>query len=593
MARRLGPCRRLWPGLLAGLWIIRLHAAGANDPTILSAVLQRDAAVVQQLLNAGADVNGARGDGLTALHAAALEGDLQIAQMLIVAGANITAGTALTGSTPLHLAARNGQAAVVELLLKSGANPDRRDTLGTTPLMLAAASGNAGAVTALLDAGADPNTKESVRDETALMFAAADGRTDAVAVLLRRGADWRPTTKVFDWTKLRKTDPRLASGDAHPVKSVQGAPGEATAPANDEKETESSRTIGAEADRRAAAAGAHVEARPPSYIEIVGTQGGLTALMFAARQGHLDAVQAFVEHGADVNQRDPGDSTTALLIAIINGRFDVAMYLVDHGANSNLAQKNGAGPLYALLNARWAPKSEYPNPLYYAAQRVDYLQLAKALLDSGADPNARLRTKVWYTNQNNDQSGLDETGATPFWRAAYADDIDAMKLLIAYGADPNVPTTYPGKIEEYPPTDEAKTEDASGLPATIVGGPNITPLLAASGEGYGWSFTASHHRFAPAGMLPAVKYLVEVLHADVNAPDAAGNTPLHNAASRGDNEMILYLVSRGANLNAINRKGQTVADMANGPMQRIQPFPQTVALLSKLGVQVRRPCVSC
>lgn len=569
MARRL--CRRLLAGLVGGLWIISLYAAPPNEPSILSAVLQHDAAAVQQLLKAGADVNVARGDGLTALHAAAIEGDVPIAQMLIVAGANMTAATALTGSTPLHLGAKNGQAAVVELLLKSGADPNRPDTLGTTPLMLAAASGNADAVTALLDAGADPNAKESARGETALMFAAADGRTDCVAALLGRGADWRSTTTVFDWTKLPKTDPRLASGDAHPVKSGRGAATEPTAPAPDEKPTP----------------------HPPSYIELVGTQGGLTALMFAARQGHLDTVQAFVEHGADVNELDPGDSTTALMIAIINGRFDAAMYLLDHGANPNLAQTNGSAPLYAILNTRWAPKSEYPNPLHYAAQRVDYLQLAKALLDRGANPNARLRKKVWYTNQNNDQSGLDETGATPFWRAAYADDVEAMKVLVGYGADPNIPTTYPGKIEEYPPPDEPKPEDVSGVPAPVVGGPNITPLLAASGEGYGWSFTANHHRFAPTGMLPAVKYLVEVLHADVNAPDAAGNTPLHNAASRGDNEMILYLVSKGANVKAINRKGQTVADMANGPMQRIQPFPQTVALLSKLGVQVRRPCVSC
>jgi ankyrin repeat protein len=536
MARRLGRCRGLWPGLVGGLWIIQLYAAGANDPSIVSAVLQRDAAVVRQLLKAGADVNGARGDGLTALHAAAAEGDVPIAQMLIVAGANITAATALTGSTPLHLAAKHGRAAVVELLLKSGADPNRPDTLGTTPLMLAAASGNADAVTALLDAGADPNAKESVRDETALMFAAADGRTDAVALLLRRGADWRPTTKVFDWTTLRKTDPRLASGDAHPVKGVKGAGGQAPAPAKDEKETGSNRTASADPDSRPDAAGTHVESRPPSYIELVGTQGGLTALMFAARQGHLDAVRAFVEHGADINELDPGDSTTALLIAIINGRFDVAMYLVEHGANSNLVQKNGSGPLYALLNTRWAPKSEYPNPRYYAAQQVDYLQLAKALLDSGADPNARLRRKVWYTNQNNDQSGLDETGATPFWRAAYADDVEAMKLLVAYGADPNISTAYPGKIEEYPPPDETKIEDASGFPAPVVGGPNITSLMAASGEGYGWSFTASHHRYSPTGMLPAVKYLVEVLHADVNAPDAGGTrrftTPHREATTR-------------------------------------------------------------
>jgi len=268
------------------------------------------------------------------------------------------------------------------------------------------------------------------------------------------------------------------------------------------------------------------------------------------------------------------------------------MYLLEHGANPNLAQTNGAAPLYGVLETRWAPKSEYPNPLNYTTQRVDYLQLEKALLDRGANPNARLKRKVWYASHNNDQSGLDETGATPFWRAAYSADVEAMKLLVAYGADPNVPTAYPGKIEEYPPPEE-KIEDISGLPLPAVGGPNITPLLAASGEGFGWSFTANHHRFAPTGMLPAVKYLVDELHADVNAPDATGNTPLHNAASRGDNAMIEYLISKGANLKAINRRGQTVADMANGPMQRIQPFPETLALLAKLGVQPRRPCVSC
>jgi ankyrin repeat protein len=567
-------------------------AAGPNEASVLSAVMQHDAAAVQQLVKAGADVNVARGDGLTALHAAATDGDEAIAQILIAAGANVGAATNLIGSTPLHLAAKHAQAALVRLLLKNGADANRRDTLGATALMLAAAAGNADTVTALLDGGADPNAKESARGETALMFAAAEGRTDTVNVLLGRGADWRATTIVFDWTKLPKTDPRLASGDAHPVKSGKNAAVDPAASSPDEKETDPPRSGGDRNKKAPGAPNANAEPRPPNYVERVGTQGGLTALMFAARQGHLDSVRAFVEHNVDVNEVNPGDGTTALMIAVINGRFDVAMDLLEHGANPNLAQKNGAAPLYVVLNTRWAPKSEYPNPLYFTTQRTDYLQLAKALLDHGANPNARLNRKVWYTDHNNDQSGIDETGASPFWRAAYAADVEAMKLLIAYGADPNVPTSFPGKVEEYPPPEE-KIEDISGLPLPVVGGPNITPLLAASGEGYGWSFTANHHRYSPTGMLRAVKYLVDELHADVNAPDSAGNTPLHNAASRGDNEMIQFLVSRGANVKAINRKGQTVADMANGPMQRVQPFPETLALLAKLGVQPRRPCVSC
>jgi uncharacterized protein len=126
-----------------------------------------------------------------------------------------------------------------------------------------------------------------------------------------------------------------------------------------------------------------------------------------------------------------------------------------------------------------------------------------------------------------------------------------------------------------------------------VGGPDIPPIVAAAGAGYGHSFTANHHRYAPTGMLAAVRYLVEVLHADVNAHDADGNTALFQAAARGDNAMVLYLVSKGANIRAVNRAGQTVADLANGPYQRIPPYPETMALLQKLGAKVEHKCVSC
>jgi len=94
-------------------------------------------------------------------------------------------------------------------------------------------------------------------------------------------------------------------------------------------------------------------------------------------------------------------------------------------------------------------------------------------------------------------------------------------------------------------------------------------------------------------MLEAVKFLVEEVHADVNAQDADGNTALHNAAARGDNEMILYLVSKGADVKAVNRMGQTTVDMANGPVQRTQPYPETIKLLEGLGAKNNHRCVSC
>jgi ankyrin repeat protein len=133
----------------------------------------------------------------------------------------------------------------------------------------------------------------------------------------------------------------------------------------------------------------------------------------------------------------------------------------------------------------------------------------------------------------------------------------------------------------------------SGLPPVPVGGPGVTPLQAAAGVGYGEGFAANSHRFAPGGMLAGVTYLIEELGANVNAYDHEGNTALHHAAARGDVEMIQYLVSKGADVTAVTREGRTTADMANGPVQRIQPFPDAVALLEKLGSRNNHRCVSC
>jgi ankyrin repeat protein len=200
---------------------------------------------------------------------------------------------------------------------------------------------------------------------------------------------------------------------------------------------------------------------------------------------------------------------------------------------------------------------------------------------------------VWYSGYNFDLSGVDEVGATPFWRAAYASDVDAMRLLIANGADPNIPTMKPAGRPRTGDGGRETVEDVSGLPPVAVGGPGVPPLHAAAGVGYGEGFAANSHRNAPSGWLPAVKYLVEECGADVNARDHEGNTALHHAAARGDNEMVLYLVSKGADVKAVNRAGETTVDMANGPVQRIQPFPETIALLENMGAKNNHRCKSC
>jgi ankyrin repeat protein len=204
----------------------------------------------------------------------------------------------------------------------------------------------------------------------------------------------------------------------------------------------------------------------------------------------------------------------------------------------------------------------------------------------------RLTKQLWFTTFGDDYLRVDRMGATPFWRAAYALDLPLMKLLIEYGADPDIPTLKTASQRGRGGSSE-EGSDPSGLPPVPVGGPGAYAIHAASGIGYGEGFAANIHRVVPDGWMPAVRYLVEELGADVNLRDHNGYTPLHHAAARGDDEMIRYLVEKGADVKAVARTGQTTVDMANGPVERISPFPSTIALLESLGAVNNHRCVSC
>jgi len=536
----------------------------AQSATVTDAARRGDREAVRALLKSGADVNAAEGDGTTALHWAARSGDAELVQMLVSAGANVRATTRLGAYTPLMMAAQAGHSAAVAALLAGGADADARTTTGTTPLMFAAQSGDTRTVTMLVEGGARVDAREAAMEQTPLMFAAANNRTDVVKLLIARGADKGATSKVTDLNKLSM------GGFGGGRRGTGGAPTDGNRPVD--------------------VAGVTRQYR---YNELVGSTGGITPLQVAARQGFLETVKALVEAGADVNQRNPGDQSTALVVATVNGHFDVGVYLLDHGANPNLATDNGLAPLYGTLNVQWAPKANYPQPRAYLQQSVTHIEFMKRLLAKGADPNGRLVRKIWYSGYNFDLAGIDEVGATPFWRAAYGGDLEAMELLLAAGADPLIPTTKPAG---RPPTgdgDRFTVRDVSGLPPVPVGGPGVTPLHAAAGAGYAEGFAANSHRYAPSGLLATVKFLVERTGADVNAVDHEGNTPLHNAAARGDVAMIEYLVSKGADVKRVNREGQTTADMANGPVQRTQPFPEALKLLESLGAVNNHKCVSC
>jgi ankyrin repeat protein len=345
---------------------------------------------------------------------------------------------------------------------------------------------------------------------------------------------------------------------------------------------------------RGAATGIAGVSRPYTYAELINGQGGLTPLLFSARQGDAESARLLLDAGAAIDTVSGGDNTSPLLMAVINGHFDLAAALLDRGANPSLASDNGVTPLYAALNVQWAPRALYPQPRAYLQQKLTYFDFMKRLLDKGVDPNARLQKKVWYSEYNFPLLGVDEIGATPFWRAAYAADVDAMKLLVAYGADPNIPTIKPaGRPRTGDAGGRETIEDVSGLPPVPVAGPGIPVLQAAAGSGYGEGFAGNSHRTAPGGFLPAVKYLVEELGADVNGRDHEGNTALHHAAARGDVPMIEYLVSKGADVKALNRAGETTADMANSPVSRIEPYPDAIALLVKLGAKNNGKCKAC
>jgi len=543
-------------------------AAPAVDSRVADAAMQGNRELVRTLLKQAVDVNAAQGDGMTALHWAASKDDAEMAQLLLSAGANAHATTRLGGITPLWLAAQNGNGRLIEMLLKSGADANAPALTGVTPVMMAASSGNVDAIKSLADHDANVNAKETTYGQTPLMFAAANNHSDAVKLLIDRGADPNLATKVRMPPGRRGGAPGQRQGA-----QTQNGPGQtggrgqrAAAPApgpEGNAPPPAPQATATNQQQRSAN-----EDEPPEPQE---PMGGLTALLYAARQGHFETVRTLLDAGVDINQVS-ADKTTPLMMAIINGHFDLGMYLLERGANPKLATVAGGTPLYRVIDLQWAPKSFYPQP-NARQEKVAYLELMKALLARGADPNARLTAQLWYTGYGFELDGVEPAGATPFWRAAQVGDVDAMKLLVAQGADPNIATNE-----------------------------GVTPLLVAAGDGYHGNDAVT----VPYGRMPAVKYLVEECHADLNATDKkAGEstvtthtnsrayTPIHSAAARGDNEMILYLVSKGARVDMVGKNGLTTADMANGPRERIQPFPETIKLLISLSSKFSNRCISC
>ncbi len=571
---------------IAMLALLVLAGATPAESPVADAAQRGDLEAVRALLQQGADPNAAQADGLTGLHWAALNGGDGIAEILLYAGAAASPVTRVGGYTPLHLASQSGHGAVVLTLLEGGANADKYTTTGVTALHFAAQSDAADAIRALVEHGADVNARDAFSNRTPLMFASHRGALEATRALVFADADLTATTNVKDYVEI------VAANTAEQAQRARIiAAAEEPDPDAEPQRPRTPRLPCLEEDGP----------KIMSSTEQIGTQGGFAALHFAAREGHIEAARLLVESGADIDQVTEGDKSTALLVAVINGNYDLARELLDADADPNMLSDDGAGPLFATLNIEWSLRTWYPQPQAFRQQETSYLQLMQLLLDAGADVNARASSHIWYSAYNAGRMGVDFTGATPFWRAAYAADVAAMRLLVANGADPDIWTQnlvcnrepVDPDVPDNPENDEPDPADPSGLEAVPHGAPAVHALHAATGVGFGTSRVAQTHRHVPDGWLPAVKYLIEEIGVDPNLRDKDGLTALHNAAARGDNETILYLVEQGADVTLIGRRGQTVADLANSPEQRAQPHPETIALLEKLGSENSHKCRSC
>jgi ankyrin repeat protein len=485
----------------------------ALTEAFLAAVKDGDRNAALTLLRRHVEVNAAEPDGTTALQWAVRHDDLDLVDRLLRGGAD--AGRANRyGVTPMYLACLNGSAPMIERLLKAGIDANATVDEGETALMTAARTGSVDGVRTLLAHGAAIDTREPWRGQTALMWATAERHPDVVRELVAKGADVNARSAMQHWERQVTKEPR-------------------------EKWL------------------------PP---------GGLTPLLFASREGCLECARLLVDAGAGVNDADP-DGITPMLSAIINGHYDAAMFLLDNGADPNLADVSGRTPLYAAVDFNTMPASNRPAPRVVANQ-ASSLDLIAALLDRGANPNARLKKQQPYrTKLDRGDDTMLGGGTTPLIRAARAGDIDAMRLLLQHGADPGIATG-----SDTP-------NDVSSATRRLPGG--VNPLMAAAGVGTKEEDTVGRKK-TEAQTIAAIQLCLDA-GVDINAADGRGQTALHGAATQGYDEVIRFLVEHGAKLDAKDGRGLTPLDAAEGRAGGFgfggntgNPHPSTAKLIRDL-----------
>ena len=507
--------------------------ARAAERTIVDAAEQGDRAAALRLLARGANVNAVAPDGTTAIMWAASNDDVELVRALIKAGANVTLKNQF-GTSALTEAAVIGSAPVIEALLKAGADPNTKNPEGETPLMAVARSGHVEAARRLLAAGADVNAKESFGGQSALMWAAAQRQAAMVKLLASQGADVNARGVIHQWERKVITEPR------------------------------------------------------PKDMN----KGGFTPLLYAAREGCVECAQYLVAAGADKDIEDP-ERITPLNMALLNLHFEFAAYMIKAGADVDKWDFYGRSPVYMAADVSTLPtKGNGAMAVIPSEDTISALDIARMLLDAGANPNLQLKRRPPYRDVPQDRGGdaILAQGATPLLRAARAGDAPFVDLLLKHKALVDLPSKEGVTPLMAAAGVEFGTRVTRGRNRTNEGVLATMNLLVDAGANVNARMVAEPGRNAADGASQASQYALGIRRPS-QIPSAAAvphQTALLGAAEHGYTAFVKFLAEHGADLQAKDSRGRTALDLAKGlgvPGVRAaagEPHPETVALLESL-----------
>ncbi len=440
-------------------------------------------------IRAGADVNEAQPDGTRPIHWAVYKVDYELIDALIAKKARVDVGNEF-GSSPLGEAVKLGDARIVKTLIDAGAGVDRADPSGQTALMLAVKTAELPIVEMLLNAGANVNVVEQLQHQTPLMWAVAASKhaAEMTRLLLSKGASVKARALYTDWPNQLSSEPRA-------------------------------------------------QYRPV---------GGLTALLYASRQGCSDCVEALISAGADVNVPTP-EGVTPLMVSLDNDHNDVAALLLDRGANPHVADWWGRTALWIVIDRKEALSGGRGGrgaaPAGGSGPAMSHMAIIDRLLAADVDVNAEMNMHRPSRGGNSGRFADRQlgTGCTALYRATEASDMEVIRSLLARGANPNI------------------------------NGMGFTPFLVAAGvtPGAGGGSSApntalldlmiEHGANVNAQVTGTRSYSMRISYNP--PPDKEGTSALHGAVQAGRTDLVRYLLAKGATPELVDANGKKPIDL--------------------------------